>query len=259
VAVTAIVLVAAAVLSGLPPASFVQAAGRSAPPQSVTVTGSDFATTVRVRLTVSPGTTGANRFTARVLQFDSGRPVLARRVRLEFSLTSNPAVASELDLARGAGGSWTGRGTNLSIAGQWDVTVVIQEAATAVDVQLRLRTRLQPEQLTVSRVAGQPALYTVRLARGYSIQGYLDPVQLGAGVAHFTFFAPSGGEAVVSTARAEATTPAGASQPLKLIRFSKGHFLANLHLTPGFWTFRIDATAAGGQALSGYYSQTIGR
>ena len=180
VTLAGLVLVAAAVLSGRPPASFVQAVGRQAGRQAaakpITVSGSDFGTTVRVRLMVSPGTAGPN------------------------------------------------------------------------------------QRIAVSRAAGQPTLYTVKLADGYSMQGYLDPVQLGAGVVHFTFFAPSGSEAPVTAARGEAITPAGAVQPLKLIRFdSKGHFGANLHLTPGRWTFRIDATRPGGQSLSAYCSQAIGR
>jgi copper transport protein len=99
VALAAIVLVAAAVLSGLPPASFVEAAGQKTASPAVTATGSDFGTTARVRLTVSPGTVGPNRFTVHVLGYDSGRPLPARGVRLEFSLPSNPNVASSLDLA----------------------------------------------------------------------------------------------------------------------------------------------------------------
>jgi copper transport protein len=141
VTLAAIVLVVAAVLSGLPPASYVQAARQQATSPSVTVTGSDFATTARVRLTASPGTVGRNGFTVSVLRYDTGDPIAARSVRLEFSLPSNPNVASSLSLTRGTGGAWTGQGTNLSIGGQWDIDVVVQEAATAVDVPLRLRTK----------------------------------------------------------------------------------------------------------------------
>jgi hypothetical protein len=36
-----------------------------------------------------------------------------------------------------------------------------------------------------------------------------------------------------------------------------GHLGGNLGLTPGRWTFSIDAVRAGGQPLSGYFSQTI--
>ena len=259
VALAAIVLVVAAVLSGLPPASFVEAAGQKTASPAVTVTGSDFGTTARVRLTVSPGTVGPNRFTVHVVGYDSGRPLPARGVRLEFSLPSNPNVASSLNLARGPGGTWSGQGTNLSIDGQWDVDIVVQQAATAVDVLLRLRTRLPPEHITVSRQPGQPALYTIQLGNGRSLQTYLQQPIPGQGLVHFTFFRASGQEEPITSASATAITPGGADQPLKLARLASGHFVANLSLTPGQWTFRINATTAGRQPLSGYFSQTIPR
>jgi copper transport protein len=257
VALTAIVLAAAAVLSGLPPSSFVEAAGQKTVSPSVTVTGSDFATTVRARLTASPGTAGPNRFTVQVLRYDSGRPVPARHVRLEFSLPANPAVASSLSLTRGAAGTWTGRGTNLSIDGQWNIDVVAQQAATAVDVPLRLRTRLPPEQITVSRQPGAPTLYTIQLGNGRRLQTYMEQTAPGRGVVHFTFFQGPEREAAITSATAAAITPAGAAQPLRLIRLSKGHFAANPRLTPGRWTFRIAATAADGRTLSGYFSPIV--
>jgi copper transport protein len=257
VTLAAIVLVAAAVLSGLPPSSFVQAAGRQAAPPSVTVRASDFATTVRVRLTASPGTAGPNVFSAQLRRYDSRRPVPARSVRLEFSLPSNPNVASSLNLARGGGGTWTGQGTNLSIDGRWDIDVVVQEAATAVDVPLRLRTRLPPEHITAASQPGVPTLYTIQLANGRSLQAYLEQTEPGRGVVHFTFFQASGKEEPITSARAAAITPAGADQSLTLIRFTSGHFAANVRITPGRWTFRIDATTADGLTLSGYFSPTV--
>ena len=257
VALAAIVLAVAAVLSGLPPASFVEAAGQKTVSPSVTVTGSDFATTARVRLMVSPGTVGPNRFTVHVVGYDSGRPLPARGVRLEFSLPSNPTVASSLNLVRGPGGTWTGQGTNLSIDGQWDIDVVIQQAATGLDVPLRLRTRLPPEHITVSRQPGQPTLYTIQLSNGRSLQTYLQQPLPGQGLVHFTFFRASGKEEPITSARATAITPGGAEQPLKLARLASGHFVANLSLTPGQWTFRINATLASGQPLSGYFSRII--
>jgi copper transport protein len=256
VALAAIVLVVAAVLSELPPASFVEAAGQKTISPSVTVTGSDWATTVRVRLTASPGTVGSNRFTVQVLGYDSGRPIAARGVRLEFSLPSNPNVTSSLNLAPGPGGTWTGQGTNLSIGGQWDIDIVVQQAATATDVSLGLRTRLPPEDVTVSRQAGQPTLYTILLGNDRSLQAYLQQIEPGQGLVHFTFFR-AGKEEPIGSASATAVTPGSADQPLRLIRLASGHFAANLRLTPGRWTFRINAMPASGQPLSGYFSQTI--
>jgi copper transport protein len=257
VALAAIVLVAAAVLSGLPPASFVKAAGQKTVSPSVTVTGSDFATTARVRLTASPGTVGPNVFQVQLRHYDSGRSLPARSVRLEFSLPSNPNVASSLSLTRTAAGTWTGRGTNLSIDGQWSIDVVVQQATTATDISLRLRTRLPPEQITVSRSPGLPVLYTIKLRNGLSLQTYLDPAKPGPSTVHFTFFRASGEEEPITSASAETITPGGADMPLKLIRLTSGHFAANLGLTPGRWTFSIDAVPAGGQPLSGYFSQAI--
>ncbi len=259
VALAAVVLVVTAVLTELPPANFVTAAGQRAPavPSSVTVTGSDFATTVRARFTASPGTVGPNRFQVQVLRYDSGRPVAARAVRVEFSLPSNPNVTSSLDLSRGSDGTWTGQGTNLSIEGRWDVNVVVQEAATAVNVPLRLRTRLPPEQITVSTVPGQPTVYTIQLGSGLSLQTYVDPGKRGANTVHYTFFQASGDEASITSPEATAITPGGEDRPLSLIRFDKGHFAANVSLAPGRWTFRIEAVAAGGKGLSGYFSPVI--
>jgi nitrogen fixation protein FixH len=257
VALGAIVLVVAAVLSGLPPSSFVEAAGQKTASPSVTVTGSDFATTARVRLTVSPGTVGPNRFTVHVVGYDSGRPLPARGVRLEFSLPANPTVASSLNLARRTGGTWTGQGTNLSIDGQWDIDVVVQQAATAVDVSLRLRTQLPPEHITISRQPGGPTLYTIQLSNGRSLQAYLVQLGPGYGAVHFTFLRASGKEEPITSASATAITPGRADQPLKLTRLASGQFVAFPSLTPGRWTFRINATSAHRETLSGYFSQTV--
>ena len=130
-------------------------------------------------------------------------------------------MASSLNLARGPGGTWTGQGTNLSIDGQWDIDVVVQQAATGVDVSLRLRTRLPPEHITVSRQPGQPTLYTIQLSNGRSLQTYLQQPVPGHGLVHFTFFQASGKEEPITSAKATAITPAGADQPLKLIRLGQ--------------------------------------
>jgi nitrogen fixation protein FixH len=196
-------------------------------------------------------------FQVQLRHYDSGRPFPARSVRLEFSLPSNPNVASSLSLTRAAAGTWTGHGTNLSIDGQWSIDVVAQQAATAVDVPLRLRTRLPPEHITAASQPGAPTLYTIQLAGGRSLQAYLEQPAPGRGVAHFTFFQASGKEQPITSARATAITPGGADQPLELIRLTSGHFAANLRLTPGRWTFRIAAVPAGGQPQSGYFSQTV--
>src|SRR5262249_31087501 len=122
---------------------------------------------------------------------------------------------------------------------------------------LRLRTRLPPEQITVSRAPGQPDLYTIKLRSGLRLQTYLDSAKPGPSTVHFTFFRASGQEEPITSATATAITPAGAGQPLKLIRSPSGHSAATRPLPPGRWPFGIAAAPAGGPPLSGYFSQTV--
>jgi copper transport protein len=249
-----------AVLSQLPPGAYeAEAKPGKAAPTGTTVVGSDFGTTTKVRLTVTPGTVGPNAFRARLTDFDTGAPVTATRVSLAFVLPSRPSLGtSTLELKRAAPGMWGAQGSQLSIEGTWDVTVVVQREAGAVEVPLKVRTRLPPEQIQVSKVPGQPTLYTITLPGGATMQGYVDPATPGPNQVHFTFFTASGSELPISHATASATDPAGDEGPLRLIRFSAGHFVANAPLTTGRWTFRIDATERDGGSVTAYYSQHIG-
>ncbi len=259
--VAAIAIVAVtAVLSQLPPAAYeAEAKPGSTAPAAITVRGSDFGTTTRVRLTVAPGTVGPNGFVAHLNDYDTGAPVVAEQVSLRFSLPSKPGIGSStLALKRAARGVWGGQGAQLSIDGTWDVSVVIQQATGAIEVPLKIRTRLPPEQIQVSKVPGQPTLYTITLPGGGTMQSYVDPATVGPNQVHFTFFTATGSEQPVSDATATATDPAGDDQPLSLIRFSAGHFVANAPLTAGRWTFRIDATRADGGAITAYFTQQIG-
>ena len=135
------VLVATAVLAGLPPSASVAAASKAQAPAGVTVTGSDYATSVRVELVVSPGTAGPNRFDASVVDYDSRAPVPADSVSLRLQLTDRPDVAaSTLDLTRDPDGRWRASSSAVSIDGRWAVTVVVQSASDAVEVPMELVT-----------------------------------------------------------------------------------------------------------------------
>jgi putative copper export protein/nitrogen fixation protein FixH len=255
------VLGATAVLSELPPAATLAAAApRPSAQQHVVVSGSDFGTTTRVRLTVTPGTVGPNRFDARVVDYDTGRPLAATGVSLDFSLPGRPDLGTpELDLAMSAGGDWTGQGTVLSIGGTWNVSVVVEQATGAVTVPLQLQTRLPPENITVSKAPGQPTLYTIALAEGSSLQTYVDPAMPGRiNQVHFTFFQQSGNELPIASATASATPSGGPMAPLKLIRFDAGHFVANQTLADGTWRFEIQAIARNGRVIDAYFDQKIG-
>jgi copper transport protein len=247
VALAACVLAVTAVLSQLPPGKFVvgKAAAKPAAPASIQVEGSDFATSVRIALTVTPGTPGPNSFTAKVTDYDSGESWPATRVSLRFTSRSQPDVGtSTLELAKGGDGLWRGQGSQLSIAGSWAVVGLVQGSGPGVTVPMTLQTRAVPQQVKVSKAPGQPTLYTITLAGGGSLQCYIDPGQVGPNTVHFTFFNPSGDEQPADKARARMTGPSGKSEALTLIRLGPGHFAANVDLEPGKVSFAIDATTA---------------
>jgi copper transport protein len=245
VALAACILAITAVLSQLPPGKFVveQAAAKPPAPPSVQVEGSDFATSVRMALSVAPGTPGPNAFTAKVTDYDSGEDWPATRVSLQFTPHGRPDIGSStLELTRAGDGLWRGRGSQLSIAGKWAVVGLVEGSGPAVTVPMELETRAAPQPVRVSEAPGQPTRYTVTLATGGSLQGYVDPGQPGPNTVHFTFFNQAGGEQPTDKARARMTT-SGGSEALTLIRLGAGHFAANIDLEPGRVSFVIDATA----------------
>jgi copper transport protein len=137
------VLLAAALLSELPPGAGggAAAAGRrpAAPPAALRATGSDYATSVRVTLTVSPGAAGPNSFRAAVSDYDTGDPLPARRVELTGTPMARPDLASaRLQLVKGTDGSWQGTGPLLSIGGRWTLVTVVEAAGGGVTVPLQL-------------------------------------------------------------------------------------------------------------------------
>ena len=135
------VLAATALLSGLAPARLAVAAAGPSPAPQATASGQDYATTVRVQLTVTPGTAGENAYVAWVDDYDSGDPLAAvTAVRLECSLPAKPAVSAvTVPLKRDPDGSWRGRGLELAIAGLWSITVVVEKETGGVTVPLELR------------------------------------------------------------------------------------------------------------------------
>jgi len=136
----AAVLAAAALLSQLAPGVPTGAArpGPAATPV-LEASGADWATTVRVTLTVTPGAAGPNRFTATVADFDTGTVLPADRVELTGTPLSRPDLGTaRLELARASDGRWLGQGRLLSLAGRWDLTTTIQRPTGGVTVPLVL-------------------------------------------------------------------------------------------------------------------------
>jgi len=254
-ALAAAVLLATGVLTGLPPKPNEEPAGPGARP--LVVTGADFATTTRVRLEVSPGTVGPNTFVADVTDYDSGEPVDARRVSLTFDLPEQPDVSSTLPLER-SDGSWRGQGTALAQPGTWTVTVLVEGSGSSVEVPLQVTPTTPGQHVDVSKVPGQPTLYTITLEGGLQIQAYVDPGEPGrTNQVHVTAFDADGKELPLHAATLSITPPEGTPFEPKMLRFGPGHFAANIDLTAGMWSFGITAHAETGQMLFASFRQSF--
>jgi copper transport protein len=249
------VLLGTGVLTGLPPEPNEEPAGPGARP--LVVTGADFATTTRVRLEISPGTVGSNTFVAGVTDYDSGEPVDARRVSLTFDLPDQPDVRSTLPLER-TDGSWRGQGTALAQPGTWTVTVLVEGSGNSVEVPLRVTLTTPGQQVDISKVPGQPTLYTITLEGGLQIQAYVDPGEPGrTNQVHVTAFDADGKELPLHAATLSITPPEGAPFEPTLLRFGPGHFAANIDLTAGTWSFDVTAHPETGQVLAASFRQSF--
>jgi hypothetical protein len=135
------VLLAAALLSQLAPGGPAGGQRGPAPATSAVLqaSGADWATTVRVTLTVTPGAAGPNQFTATVADFDTGIALPVDRVELTGSPASHPDLAAaRIELVEGADGRWLGKGRLLSLAGRWNLATTIQSPTGGVTVPLEL-------------------------------------------------------------------------------------------------------------------------
>ena len=161
------------------------------------VTGSDFATSVKVRLTVTPGTVGPEpvRRAWSPTTTPAGRST-PTSVRLRFSLPGNPDIGRRSSTCKERpGGRWTASSTVLSIFGTWSVDVVVQQPSGGVEVPLELTPRSCPTQdITTQAIPGQPTVYSIALPGGSQLQTYVDPGKSGTNAVHFTFFDAAGNE-----------------------------------------------------------------
>ena len=134
------VLAATAVITGLAPGVSAVAAGAPSVLPGVTANGQDYATTVRVSLTVTPGLTGQNAYVARVEDYDTGVPAAGvTGVELKCSAPDDRGVGPvTVPLERAADGTWRGGGLEFSIAGRWSVSVLVERKSGGVTVELVL-------------------------------------------------------------------------------------------------------------------------
>jgi hypothetical protein len=244
-AVAAVVLAATGLLVNLSPGGTPRAAALEVV-KPVRVTGADFGTTTRVALEATPGTVGSNRFVVRVSDYDSGAPVAVDSIRLRFTPADQPGVGeSVLELPRVAPGRFAASGTNLSLDGRWNVTVLVPRGVEAVEVALELTTSRPTQKVDVSRTPGLPTIYSVSLGGTGKVQIYLDPGKPGPNELHVTFFDSRGEERPVDALSGTAGGPGGVASTLELRRLTPGHFSADTNAAAGRWRYSITGSANG--------------
>jgi copper transport protein len=240
----AIVAVTALLSGFVPPSLIVETKPRT--PQRLVATGSDFAKSARVRLVITPGFVGGNKFELTAADFDTGKPLDASRISLSFSQPDRPEIRPSVVELQKSGDRWTASGTALARRGSWTVTALVQQPATSVQVSLRVSPRIPPQRIATVRVEGQPTIYTISLTGGHTMQVYFDPDKPGPNQMHVTFFDPKGGELPADSAQVTAVPPKGTEADLPTRRFGPGHFVSDVTLAKGRWRFEISAATSAG-------------
>jgi nitrogen fixation protein FixH len=228
--------------------------------RSVGASGADFATTTRVTLTAAPGTAGPNTFEARIVDYDEATPIDADEVTVSMAPIGRPEIEPAtltLERAPGSPGTWTGAGTQLSLAGAWDLVVQVRSGARTTEVPLTLVTRAPPATSVVAHQSGLPDIETFTLSTGDQLQVYLDPGSPGTNEYHVTAFDPQGDELPLSGLVVVAVTPGGESETLDVTRITPGHFAAPVEVDEGRWRFEVVATTEGGTVLQATQTQEI--
>ncbi|HYM84860.1 MAG TPA: copper resistance protein CopC [Candidatus Dormibacteraeota bacterium] len=243
----ALLLVLASTLVNVPPP--IEAASGPPAPPGIVADASDFATTVRLRLVVTPGSAGQDTFRATVTDYDSGEAVQAKAVVLRFTYPSRPGIgASTLTLAPAGDGTFAGSGANLSLGGGWSISALVEETVP-VEVPVAIRVPLPQLPVDVARVAGAPTIYTAHLPGSRAVQLYLDPQPNGTTYLHVTFFDANGKELAVTNVDASVALDGGSSQPLALSPLEPGHVVGHLLTHPSTVAVSVAATAPTGEPI----------
>jgi hypothetical protein len=238
-------LAVAAVLGSLPPPA---AALRD--PSGLVASGTDFGTTVRVRLTTPSNQPGPNRFVVDVADYDSGRPLTPRRVSLRFTPLDDPRVApTTLELKGGPDQRFLGSGSNLAFDGRWRITALVEEGASSVEVPMEVETRIAPQFVSTFRPPGQPTQYTVQVENAGHVRFVPLSERAGPTTVTITCYDVLRDERpiedIVVTLRGEGAT--AQRQPAQ--RVSPSTFVSSFALAPGPNRITVIARAPDGTRL----------
>jgi hypothetical protein len=107
-------------------------------------------------------------------------------------------------------------------------------------------------------VAGIPAIYTVHVPAGRTVQVYLDPDRPGQNDFHVTFFDDAGTELPATNVGVTVATGAAAPRQLTVRTLEPGHVVATVTVQAVPQVFAIVGTAPGGDQLQAELAITPG-
>ena len=227
------------------------------------VSGSDFATTVKVRLTVSPGTAGFNDFAVRVTDYNTGATVHASSVQLEFTQPLRPQLGqSTLTLKRQIGRHLCRsrgqpcRRRHLGDRGDHRERRQLHRSAPPADHAQPAASR---HGHALQRTC--PPCTPIQLQDGWLAQVYIDPDKAGADEFHVTFFTnPNETSEIHIASVTVGMTPPGRPPTILVSRRLDpiGHFVADATVTAGATRYDIIATTETGVAIATYVTITPG-
>ncbi|HEX2090253.1 MAG TPA: hypothetical protein VHI54_10060 [Actinomycetota bacterium] len=107
-------------------------------------------------------------------------------------------------------------------------------------------------------VSGEdPAIYTITLPTGISVQGFVQPGRPGANEIHLTFLTENGTPQRVEIARFRGLPAAGDPVALEATELAPGHFVAQEDLGAGSWRFEVHGSTPEGTQMRAYFEETI--
>lgn len=231
----------------------------SAGPAGLSVSGADFGTTTKVELSTASDEPGANLFTVRVADYDSGEALDADRVSLRFTPLDDPGIPpSSLTLKQGPDGSYVGSGPNLTFDGRWGVDVLVERDGDAVAVPLELDLPVPEQFVSTLDIPGspRPPQYTMQTENGY-IRLTPDPDRPGPNRLHVQVFTAF--ESSAPTDRVVVTTAAPGEEPrqLPVRRVGSARFLATATLAAGPVEIGVVARTRDGARVRGVFKLQI--
>jgi len=205
---------------------------------------------VRVKLTTPSDQPGPNRFVVEVSDYDSETPLEPRRISLRFTPLDDPRVApTTLELQRGTDRTFVGSGSNLAFDGRWRITALVEQGASSVEVPMEVETRIAPQFVSVFRLPGQPAAYTVQVQNAGHVKFVPNPERAGPTTVTITCYDVLRDERPIEDMVVTVRQGDGPLRQQAVMRKSPSTFVSSFAFEPGSIRVTVIARAPDGTRL----------